>query len=132
MSEGVNAIDAPDVALSRLLRDPLGRMVHASDSVQDPQLVARTDLAVGATVALEGRQLHRRGGRVEALRAIHVVEHTGERRPQVMRVHPIAGLDYSARKTNGQTVLYNLLIDAERLERDLVAGRHVLPHDDGN
>ena len=51
--EGVDAVDAPGVALARDPCDAGGEIADAADGGQDPDLVARADAAVGAAIAGE-------------------------------------------------------------------------------
>src|SRR2546423_6918366 len=55
MGEAVHPVDGwlAGEAGRPLVGDPLGRAVHAPHRVEDPQLVARADAAVGAPIAHE-------------------------------------------------------------------------------
>ena len=56
MRERVHAVDPSGEPLGGLSRNTLGGVVDAADGVQHPELVARADTTVGATVAGERGQ----------------------------------------------------------------------------
>jgi len=53
----VHAVDLFAEAIGRELCDSLRSMIHATDSVQNPDLVSRSHSAIGAAITFESRDL---------------------------------------------------------------------------
>src|SRR5947209_5177420 len=106
-------------------------MVHATDCVQYPELIPRADGSIRSPIALEGRELPAGNrGSVAERGLVSIIDQPGQRRPQIMRVHPVSLSDGRARDSDGYAVLHDLLIDFHGPERDLVPRGNTLPGDD--
>ena len=96
-----------------------GRTVHRGENAQ---IVARTDLAVGAAVALEGRGRHDGCGIAGIDFELVVAVHGMER--DVVLMHPVARRNVLRRKADNLAELQRRLILGNRAHRRLVAGRN--------
>src|SRR5262245_19021266 len=132
MCEGVDAVDRASEAISGLLRDSLRGMVDATHGVQDPELVSGSDGTGSSAKPLErGKRGAGSGERNRLGRVILVFDEARERRPQIVRMHPVACSDMFNRQADGDAVFYDLLIALERIECNLVARRNFLARADG-
>src|SRR5439155_13654077 len=116
-----------------------GRTVHAPDRVEDPQLVAGADGAVGAAVAVKqrGSRNAERGTAVPTSafrvpRSFREPRAIGglEGRLQVVRVHPGPAADRGRHFTDREPVLHYRLARLEVAQGDLVACGDLLAHHD--
>jgi hypothetical protein len=126
MGEGVDSVDRFGVARSGDGGDLLGGPGDAADGGQDPDLVARSDPAVGAAIALEGQGggFGHRVGRCRGGGLVAVGERTAERGCEVVDVDVFAGADHLGEGADREPELAHGLPFVEAAQSDLVALRH--------
>src|SRR4051812_19584735 len=119
MREGVNAVDFVPELVSRKLRYALRRMVNASDSVDYPDFVPRTNSAILSLVAHKGGHF---AGYNSLLRSGGVLILNCTRQPgcEIVRMNPGACGDILGSATNGESVFAHRFAFSDVVQRNLV------------
>src|SRR5687768_17633449 len=80
MGKRVHAVDPTLATVCGQSRDTFGGAADATDGAQDPDLVARADTSIRASIAHERQRLCSRRGRATAPRRESILVHAGEQR----------------------------------------------------
>ena len=123
MWKRVHAVDPTLAAVCGQSRDTFGGAADATDGAQDPDLVARADTSVRASIAHERQRLCGRRGRAAASRRESILVHAGEQRRQIVRVDVRAARYLRRCPADHLTVLTHRLAGAHRPQGKLVTAR---------
>ena len=124
--EGMDSVHTVPEPLRRHPGDPLRGVVHASDRVEDPDLVARSHASVRTAVSSKCGYRTRRDLARPARRRVPILYAVAQPGPQIVRVHPIAGLDRPRRVTDRGAVLDDGIARRQRRQSDLVPDRNLV------